>query len=131
MEVTSTVRRGPVSGLEVLRSVLVLVHLVGFALLLGGFVVQYVAGRFEVSVVMRTGLGTAIGSGLLLAIPFPSDVDLNHVKLAVKLGIAVVIGALIGVSVTATRRGRPANRALFATIGGLAFANAAVAAIWN
>jgi hypothetical protein len=120
-----------VSGLEVLRSVLVLVHLVGFALLLGGFVVQYVAGRFEVSVVMRTGLGAAIGSGLLLAIPFPSDVDLNYVKLAVKLGIAVVIGALFGVSVTATRRGSPASRALFATIGGLAFANAAVAAIWN
>lgn len=119
------------TGLELLRSILVLTHLVGFAMLLGGFVVQFAGGRFEVGAVMRAGLGIAIGSGLILAIPFPSGIDLDHVKLAVKLGIAVVIGALIGVSVTATRRGRPASRALFATIGGLAFANAAVAAIWQ
>lgn len=119
------------TGLDLLRSILVLVHLVGFAMLLGGFLAQYVAGRLEVSVVMRIGLGAAVGSGLLLAIPFPSDVELNHAKLAVKLGITVVIGALLGLYTVATRRGGTGNRTQFAAIGVLAFANAAVAAIWT
>jgi hypothetical protein len=117
--------------MTLLRSILVLVHLVGFALLLGGFVAQYVAGRNEIGVVMRIGLGTAIGSGLLLAIPFPDGVELNSAKLAVKLGIAVVIGALFGVHTVATRRSGTGNRTRFAAIGVLAFANAAVAAIWT
>ena len=85
---------------------------------------------------MRIGLGAAIGSGLLLAIPFPDDVELNHAKLAVKLGIAVVIAALFGVYTVATRRRAASeqgtgNRTQFAAIGLLAFANAAVAAIWT
>jgi hypothetical protein len=117
--------------MTLLRSILVLVHLVGFAMLLGGFLAQYLAGRFEISVLMRIGLGAAIGSGLLLAIPFPSDVELNSAKLAVKLGIAVLIGALFGVYTVATRRGGAGNRTQFAAIGALAFINAAVAAIWQ
>lgn len=79
--------------MTLLRSILVLAHLVGFALLLGGFVA--------------------------------------HAKLAVKLGIAVVIAALFGVYTVATRRGGIGNRTQFAAIGLLAFANAAVAAIWQ
>jgi hypothetical protein len=40
-----------------------------------------------------------IGTGLLLAIPFPSGVDLDYVKLGVKLVIALGIGALFGVAI--------------------------------
>ena len=119
------------TGLHLLRSILVLAHIVGFALLLGGFLAQYVARTFQVSVLMRAGLGTAIGSGLLLAIPFPADVDLNYVKLAVKLGVAIVIGALFGFMVVAGRNGRTVRHAQFAAVGVLAFANAAIAVIWQ
>ncbi|GAA0925041.1 hypothetical protein [Virgisporangium aurantiacum] len=117
--------------MTLLRSILVLVHLVGFAMLLGGFLAQFVAGRYELSVIMRIGLGAAIGSGLLLAIPFPDDIELNHAKLAVKLGIAVLIAALFGVYSVTTRRGGAGNRTQFAAIGVLAFTNAAVAALWT
>jgi len=117
--------------MHVVRSILVLLHIVGFAMLLGGFLAQYIARKYEVSVLMRAGLGTAIGSGLILAIPFPSDVDLNYVKLAVKLGVAVVIGALLGLTVVATRNGRTVSASQFGAIGLLAFANAAIATIWR
>ena len=41
-----------------------------------------------------------IGTGLLLAIPFPSGIHLDYVKLGVKLAIALGIGAIFGVIIT-------------------------------
>jgi hypothetical protein len=117
--------------MELLRLVVRYAHLVGFALLLGGFIVQYVSGRYRVDTVMRAGLGTMIVTGLVLAIPFPDDVDLDYPKLGVKLLIAVSVGALIGVAVTRERRGGAVPRPLFLGIGGLTLLNAAVAVFWR
>jgi hypothetical protein len=116
---------------EVLRLALRYLHLVGFALLFGSYVAQYVSGRLRVNVVMRTGLGTMFATGLLLAIPFPSGVDLDYVKLGVKLGIAVLIGATFGIAVTRERAGRPVPRPVFLTTGALILADAAVAVFWR
>jgi hypothetical protein len=120
-----------VNWLEILRLALKYLHLVGFALLFGGFVAQYATRRFRVDVVMRTGLGTMFLTGFLLAIPFPSGTHLDYLKLGVKLAIAVVIGALFGVSVTRERRGAPVPRGLFLTIGGLILLTAGVAVFWH
>lgn len=117
--------------MEFLRLLLRYLHLVGFALLVGAWVAQYLTGKLRVNVVMRIGLGTMIGTGLLLAIPFPSGVDLNYVKLGVKLAIALAIGALFGVAVTRERAGKVVTRPLFLSIGGLALVNAAVAVFWR
>jgi hypothetical protein len=117
--------------METLRLVVRYLHLVGFALLLGGFVVQYLSGRFRVNVTMRTGLGTMIVTGLVLAVPFPDDVDLDYVKLGVKLVVALAIGPVFGVAVTRERRGAAVTRALFLVIGGLVLLNAAVAVFWR
>jgi hypothetical protein len=116
---------------EFLRLLLRYLHLVGFALLIGAWAAQYLTDRLRVNAVMRTGLGTMIGTGLLLAIPFPSGVDLNYVKLGVKLVIALGIGALFGVAATRERAGRPVTRPLFLSIGGLALVNAAIAVFWR
>lgn len=118
-------------ALELLRLLLRYLHLIGFAMLFGGFLAQYVTGRMHITVLMRAGLGTMIGTGLLLAIPFPSDVDLDYVKLGVKLGIAILIGAALGVGITRERAGKAVTRAHFLTIGGLALLNAAVAVFWR
>ncbi|HZN71912.1 MAG TPA: hypothetical protein VFC00_09570 [Micromonosporaceae bacterium] len=117
--------------MEFLRLLLRYIHLIGFAMLLGGFLVQYLSGRRQLNVVMQVGLGTMIGSGLLLAIPFPADVELNYVKLAVKLGIAFVIGAIFGVTRTRERAGKAVSQPLFLAIGVLALVNAAVAVFWR
>ena len=120
-----------VTWLEILRLVLRHLHLVGFAMLFGGFLVLYLTGTYRVNVVMGAGLGTMILTGLVLAAPFPRDEDLKYVKLAVKLGIAVLIGALFGVAVTRERRGAAIHRSHFLTIGTLILLTAAVAVFWQ
>jgi hypothetical protein len=116
---------------ELLRLLLRYLHLVGFALLVGAWLAQYVTGTLRVNVVMRAGLGTMIGTGALLAIPFPSDVDLDYAKLGVKLLFALGVGALFGVAITRERAAKTVSRPLFLSIGGLALANAAVAVFWR
>jgi hypothetical protein len=120
-----------VDGTELTRLVLRYLHLVGFGLLLGAFVVQYASGRFRVNVAMRAGLGTMLATGLLLALPFLHDDTPSYTKLAVKFGVVVVIGALFGVAVTRERAGRQIHRWHFLTIGGLVLLNAAVAVFWR
>jgi hypothetical protein len=43
--------------MEFLRLLLRYLHLVGFALLVGAWIAQYVTGKLRVNVLMRTGLG--------------------------------------------------------------------------
>jgi hypothetical protein len=117
--------------MELLRLLLRYLHLVGFGLLFGALVVQYLTGRYRVNVAMRTGLGTALGTGFLLAMPFPAGIDLDYVKLGAKLFIAVLIGAAFGVAVTRERAGKAVHRAQLLTIGGLVLLNAAVAVFWR
>ncbi|RDV46791.1 Fe-S protein [Leifsonia sp. ku-ls] len=116
--------------LLVLREALVLVHLVGFALLLGGWTVQAFRRDYTTTTLFRTGLGVMIVSGLLLAIPFPAGVDLDYVKLAVKLVVAFTIGGMFGVVITRERAGRP-TAAPFWSIGALALLNAGIAVFWH
>ena len=117
--------------MEFVRLLLRYLHLVGFALLVGAWATQYVSGKLRVNVLMRTGLGAMIGTGLLLAIPFPSGVDLDYVKLGVKLAIALGIGALFGVAVIRERAEKAVTRPVFLSIGALALVNAAVAVFWR
>jgi len=116
--------------LSLLREFLVLVHLVGFALLLGGWAAQAVRRRYVTTTLFRTGLGVMIASGLLLAIPFPSGVHLDYFKLGVKLVVALAIGGAFGVVITRERAGRPTAGA-FWTIGALAVLNAGIAIFWH
>lgn len=117
--------------MEILRNIVVLLHLLGFALLFGGWVAQIVRRELSVSLIMRIGLTTQLVTGLILAIPFPEGIELNYVKLAVKLGILIVIGGAFGVLITRERRGMQVLLAMFWSIGVLAFANAAIAILWR
>jgi hypothetical protein len=118
-------------ALEILRLLLRYLHLIGFALLLGSFVTQYFSGRYQVTMVMRVGIGALLTFGVLLAIPFPEGVDLDYVKLGVKLGIGVLIGAAIGVAVLRERAGKVVAKGHFLGIGLMALLNAAVAVFWQ
>ena len=56
--------------MEILRHVVVLVHLVGFAVLFGAWVVEAVSNRRrEVTPLMNCGLAIAAVAGLILAAP--------------------------------------------------------------
>ena len=70
-------------------------------------------------------------TGLALAAPWPAGVDLNYPKIGVKLVMLVVIGGLLGMGNARQRRtGEAVPRGVFAAVGVLTFAAAAVAVLW-
>jgi hypothetical protein len=117
-------------ALTVIRNVVLLIHLTGFALLLGGWAAQAAMRRYRLTTLLRSGLGIMIVSGLLVAIPLPAGIHLDYLKLGVKLAIALGIGALFGVVMTRVKAGKEGGIAFWA-IGALAVVNAGIAVLWN
>ncbi|WP_353808775.1 Fe-S protein [Agromyces sp. SYSU T00194] len=116
--------------MEILRGIVVLIHLVGFATLFGAWVVE-AFGKRGVSRVMNWGLAIAAVAGLALAAPWGIEWELNYTKLAVKLVILVVIGALIGIGAGRQRKSGSVPPAIFWSIGVLTLANAGIAVLWR
>jgi hypothetical protein len=117
---------GPVG--EVLREILLFIHLIGFALLLGGSVAQYLSGKLRINTAMLSGAGIQVVTGVILAAPFGLDPGekLDPVPLGVKLVVALAILAMTFFS----RKREKVNRGHFLAIIGLVLLNAAVAVFW-
>jgi len=60
-----------------------------------------------------------------------SDDPLNHVKIGVKLVIALAVAALTEIAAGRGRRGRPVAEPMVHGAGGLAVVNVLVATLWN
>src|SRR6478735_9463412 len=99
--------------MEILRHVVVLAHLVGFAILFGAWVVEAVNGKHQITRLMNWGLAIAGLAGLVLAAPWGIDYDLNYAKIGVKLVILLIIGALLGIGMSRQRKGGKVAPALF------------------
>ena len=118
--------------MEILRHVVVLVHLVGFAILFGAWVVELVNRQHRITPLMNVGLGIAAVAGLALAAPWGISYELNYIKIGVKLVILLVIGALLGIGAGRQRKsGGAAPTALFWSVGVLTLVNAGIAVIWR
>ena len=108
-----------------------LVHLVGFAALLGGCLVQFRAVEPEVNKTMLVGAWTQVVSGLALAtlleLGAGSPDPVNHAKLGVKLAIAAIVLLLVAKN----RKFQSIPRGLWALIAGLTLVNAAIAVLWG
>jgi len=114
---------------EALRLILLYIHLVGFALLLGGSITQYVSGTLRINPLMLWGSIIQLLSGIALAAPLRGggDAEPNPVKLGVKLVVAVLIFVMVFFS----RKRAAVNRGHFLAIIGLTLVNAAVAVFWR
>ncbi len=114
--------------METLRLVLLFVHILGFAALLGGLLVQLREETKSVNPLMRDGAGTAFLAGLLLVGVLESgDGDVNHAKIAVKFAIALVILVLVMVNL----RKASIPQGLYLGLLVLTLANIAVAVFWS
>jgi hypothetical protein len=117
--------------MEFLRHLVVLIHLVGFAVLFGAWVVELVNRHRGVTRLMNWGLAIAGVAGLALAAPWGIEYDLNYAKIATKLVILIVIGALLGIGAARQRKSGAVPPVIFWLIGILTFANAAIAVLWR
>ena len=117
--------------MELLRHVVVLLHIVGFAVTFGAWVAEASARRFRTTRLMDYGLLLSLVTGVALAAPWPAGTDVNYPKIGIKLAILIVLGGLLGMGNARQRRtGEAVPRAVFASIGLLSFAAAGIAVIW-
>ena len=114
--------------METLRLVLLFVHILGFAALLGGLLVQARLPEKVVNPAMRDGAGTAFVAGLLLVgVLEAGDESVDHAKVGVKFSIGLVILVLV----MANMRKERIPQGLWAGLLLLTLANIAVAVFWS
>lgn len=118
--------------MDVLRIILLIIHFVGLASLLGGFLVQVRAigkGEGRVLPAMLHGALTQLVTGLLLVatIQMGDLSELNNIKIGVKLLVTIAVTVLVFVF----RRKAPAPSWALWTIGGLTLANVVIAVAWR
>ena len=117
--------------MDTLRAIVILIHIAGFAITFGSWFAEVASSRRRATHVMDIGLWISLASGLALAAPWPAGIELDYLKLGVKFMILVVLGAVLGIGISRQRKtGERAPAGIFWMIGGLAFANAAVAIMW-
>ncbi len=104
-------------------------HLIGFALLLGGAVTQYLTGTLRINAAMLWGVTLQLATGLALSAPLRGGGkdEPDPIKIAVKLVVALMIFAMVFLS----RKRAEVHKGHFLAIIGLTLANAAVAAFWH
>jgi hypothetical protein len=119
----------------VLKDTLVVLHFVGLAALLGGFLVQIKAIRAktaEIIPAMVHGAWTMFITGLLIVGAreweqiLGGGRDLDHSKIAVK----TVVSLIVLVIVLLKRKQKPVSGGIFGAIGGLTFLNVVLAVFW-
>ena len=115
-------------AMEFLEHLLLVIHIIGFAALLGGLLVQARSPEKTVNSLMRDGIGTAFVAGLLLVGVIEStDEQLDHAKIAVKATVALIILVLV----MANLRKPSIPKGLWALLLVLTVGNICVAVFWT
>ncbi len=113
--------------MDLVKDILVFLHLIGYAALFGGLFVQLKANPRVVNMAMFHGALTQLVTGVLIVGVLESDdADVNHAKIGVKLVVALAITALILMN----RKKPSLTDGLFFALLGLTTLNVAVAVFW-
>jgi len=119
----------------ILKDTLVVLHFVGLAALLGGFLVQIKAIRAktaEIIPAMVHGAWTMFITGLLIVGAreweqiLGGGRDLDHSKIAVKTVVSLVVLVIVMLK----RKQKPVPGGVFGAVGGLTFLNVVLAVFW-
>jgi heme A synthase len=114
--------------MEFLRHVLLVIHILGFAALIGGLLVQVGSPERVVNSAMRDGIGTAFVAGIaLVGVLQADDKDVDNTKMAVK----GLIGLVLLVLIMANTRKERIPTGLWAGLLLLAVTNVCVAVFWS
>ena len=120
---------------EIIKHSLVVLHFIGLAALLGGFLVQIKALRAktaEILPAMVHGAWTMFITGILLVgvreweLALGGGSDLDHMKIGVKALVALVILVIVLLK----KKQKPVSSAVLGAIGGLTLLNVVLAVFW-
>lgn len=112
--------------MEILEHVVLVVHLLGWAVALGSLTTRVRTGGIPKGALH--GVLTALVTGVLLVgLLEAGEEDVNHVKVAVKAVVALVVTGLV---VYGSRRPEKATPALIGSALGLIGLNVALAVLW-
>jgi hypothetical protein len=114
--------------MKFVHDLLLFLHFVGLASLLGGFLVQMATGPRRVIAAMVHGAFTQLVTGLgLVGVNEALDEPVDNAKVGVKLVVLLVITVLVWVN-----RAKPAiPNGLFFAVGGLTTLDVAIAVFWT
>ena len=111
-----------------MRLILLVIHILGFAALIGGLIAQAGESEKKVNGAMRDGVGTAFLAGLaLVGVLQADDVEVDNAKIGVKFGIGLVLLVLV----MANTRKESIPKGLWAGLLVLAVAEVCVAVLWS
>ena len=120
---------------DIARNSLIVLHFVGLASLLGGFMTQIKAmgqGAAKIVSAMVHGAWTAFVTGLLLVglaewrIAMGANFEIDHMKIGVKSLVAIVILLLVMLN----RKKSSVSAPIFGLIGALTLTNVVLAVFW-
>jgi hypothetical protein len=114
---------------EALRLILRYAHLIGFALLLGGAVMQYLSAKLRINPAMLWGAIIQVVTGVALSAPLRGGGD--DEPSPIKLGVKLLLAVLIFIMVFIPRKREAVARGHFIGIVALTLINAAVATFWR
>ncbi len=121
--------------IELTRNSLLVLHFIGLASLLGGFLTQMRAmgaGAAKIVPAMVHGAWTAFATGLLLVglaeyrVAMGADFEVNHIKIGVKTVVVLIILILV----MANRKKESVKAPVFGAVGGLTLTNVILAVFW-
>jgi len=113
--------------MELVENVLLFLHFVGLASLLGGFLVQIRSSPRVVNSAMFHGALTQLVTGILLVgVAEMGGGEVNHAKVGAKLVVLLVITGLV----IANRKKDQVSTAVWGAIGALTLLDVGIAVFW-
>ncbi|MBD8022130.1 hypothetical protein [Microbacterium gallinarum] len=117
--------------MEILKNLILALHIIGVVALLGGVIYQITPmreGKGRILPAMMHGAWTMLVTGIILVgLQYPLGNDVNNVKITVKLVvlIAIIVIALVN------RKHEAVAGWVLPTIGGLTVLNLVLATVWR
>ena len=118
--------------MDVVYQILAVVHFLGLAGLIGGWLVQLQAvGERYVSAAMRDGVLTQLVTGIVLVGLAEGIGSLDRTVDRVKIGVKLLITVVVTILCWANRRREYIPNGLYFLIGLLSIANVVIAVFWT
>lgn len=116
--------------MEILRLLVLCLHFLGLAALVGVFLVQLRQHSGFATTILMAGALTQVVTGLfLVGLREAEQLPVNHAKIGVKLAISLIAAIAAAWAHLRQRKGQPAQ-AQFHTAGGLGVINLIIAVLW-